>query len=77
MSSVCLAWWPSAEAFGLVSREERGQALCCLSELYTPDDLQVSDMLEAGHQPDTFTYAALLSACQRAEEAELAFDILK
>lgn len=34
-------------------------------------------MLAAGQRPDTFTYAALLSACQRAEEAELAFDILQ
>jgi hypothetical protein len=42
-----------------------------------PSPMKVLDMLEAGHQPDTFTYAALLSACQRAEEAELAFDILK
>jgi hypothetical protein len=46
-------------------------------EPLNPQITQVSDMLEAGHQPDTFTYAALLSACQRAEEAELAFDILK
>lgn len=37
----------------------------------------VADLAAAGHPPDAFTYAAALHACQRAEEAELAFDILQ
>lgn len=35
------------------------------------------EMCAAGHKPDLFTFTALVNACQRANEAELAFEILK
>jgi hypothetical protein len=31
--------------------------------------------VSAGVAPDEFTYAAILNACQRAEEADLAFEV--
>ena len=37
----------------------------------------LSDMRAAGHAPDLFTFTALINACQRANEAELAFEVLK
>ena len=37
----------------------------------------VADMAAAGRQADEFTFSALLSACQRAEEAELTFDVFR
>ena len=37
----------------------------------------VTDMVEGGLAPDEATYAGILHACQRANEAELAFDVLR
>ena len=37
----------------------------------------VTDMVEGGLTPDEATYAGILHACQRANEAELAFDVLR
>ena len=37
----------------------------------------LGDMRAAGHAPDLFTFTALINACQRANEAELAFEVLK
>ena len=37
----------------------------------------VTDMVEGGLAPDEATYAGVLHACQRANEAELAFDVLR
>ena len=37
----------------------------------------VCDMVEGGLQPDAFTFAAVLSACQRADEAELGLDVAR
>ena len=37
----------------------------------------VTDMLDAKLTPDEFTYAAILNACQRTDEADLAFDVLR
>ncbi len=37
----------------------------------------VADMVEAGLKPDGYTYAAILNACQRANEAELAFEVFR
>jgi len=36
----------------------------------------LGDMTAAGHAPDLFTFTALINACQRANEAELAFEVL-
>ncbi len=37
----------------------------------------MTDMVEGGLTPDEATYAGILHACQRANEAELAFDVLR
>lgn len=37
----------------------------------------VSDMVESGLKPDAFTFAAILNACQRSNEAELAFSVFR
>lgn len=37
----------------------------------------VKDLIGAGLKPDAFTFAAILNACQRANEAELAFDVYR
>ena len=37
----------------------------------------VSDMVESGLKPDAFTFAAILNACQRSNEAELAFSVYR
>ena len=37
----------------------------------------VEDLAAAGMRPDAFTFAAILNACQRANEAELAFDVYR
>ncbi|CAL8460572.1 g101 [Coccomyxa elongata] len=37
----------------------------------------VEDLVAAGMRPDAFTFAAILNACQRANEAELAFDVYR
>lgn len=37
----------------------------------------LADMMRAGLQPDTVTYAAMLSTCQRADAAELAFEVVR
>ncbi len=37
----------------------------------------VQDLAAAGMRPDAFTFAAILNACQRANEAELAFDVYR
>ena len=37
----------------------------------------VTDLVEARLAPDEFTYAAILAACQRTDEADLAFDVLR
>lgn len=37
----------------------------------------VCDMVEAGTEPDGFTLAAVLSACRRCDEAELALDVYR
>ena len=33
--------------------------------------------MRRAHAPDLFTFTALINACQRANEAELAFEVLK
>lgn len=37
----------------------------------------LADMMRAGLQPDTVTYAAVFSTCQRADAAELAFEVVR
>lgn len=37
----------------------------------------VEDLVAAGMRPDAFTFAAILNACQRTNEAELAFDVYR
>lgn len=37
----------------------------------------LADMIRAGLQPDTVTYAAVISTCQRADAAELAFEVVR
>jgi len=37
----------------------------------------VVEMAEGGMRPDNFTFSAILNACQRADEAELALDVLR
>lgn len=37
----------------------------------------VQDLVAGGMKPDGFTFAAVLNACQRANEAELAFEVYR
>lgn len=37
----------------------------------------VCEMAEGGIKPDAFTFTAILNACQRADEAELALDVAR
>lgn len=37
----------------------------------------VQDMVRGGLQPDQFTFTAILNACQRANEAEVAFEVFR
>ena len=37
----------------------------------------VEDMVDMRLKPDGYTYAAVLNACQRANEAELAFEVFR
>ena len=37
----------------------------------------VEDLVAVGMRPDMFTFAAILNACQRANEAQLAFDVYR
>ena len=37
----------------------------------------VQDMVKGGLQPDQFTFTAILNACQRANEAEVAFEVFR
>lgn len=37
----------------------------------------VQDMVRGGLQPDQFTFTAVLNACQRANEAEVAFEVFR
>lgn len=37
----------------------------------------VTDMVDARLAPDAYTFAAILNACQRTDEADLAFDLLR
>ena len=56
----------------------KGSAQRCLSVCRLPWQVAaLSDMRAAGHAPDLFTFTALINACQRANEAELAFEVLK
>ena len=37
----------------------------------------VQDMVKGGLRPDQFTFTAILNACQRANEAEVAFEVFR
>ena len=37
----------------------------------------VEGMVKGGAQQDQFTYTAILNACQRANEAEVAFEVFR
>lgn len=37
----------------------------------------VQDMVKGGLKPDQFTFTAILNACQRANEAEVAFEVFR
>lgn len=48
-------------------------AICRLGDVVS----LVCEMGESGLRPDAFTFSAILNACQRADEAELALDVAK
>ncbi len=37
----------------------------------------VKELVGAGLKPDSYTFSAILNCCQRANEAELAFSVLR
>lgn len=37
----------------------------------------VSNMVKGGQQMDTFTFTAILNACQRANEAQVALEVFR
>ena len=52
------------------------RSVACLCRLGDVVSL-VCEMAEGGLRPDAFTFTAILNACQRADEAELALDVAR
>lgn len=70
LSLVCAMWFVKPR----LSLLWRSVAfLCRLGDVVS----LVCEMAEGGLRPDAFTFTAILNACQRADEAELALDVAR
>ena len=54
-----------------------GQCHVCVLVQFGKAVSLVQDMVRGGLQPDQFTFTAILNACQRANEAEVAFEVFR